>query len=459
MSSILLPISISEKTTINNLDNNSLEIPTASAGAVPIIYREYIYVYGWTMIYNFTIIADDGLGTDLCNISMGIEDSTDFSSLSPNVNGSYTLKGIHIYNASQEYTIEINVTDGDSDMVTYTEVIEPYNLVTELIWNVDIGDYLVYNITNNTENWYGRYEIINYSTTNALGTDFVAVNASHSRWMGDSEWILVSDYLGGHTSIERDISVALEGLMLVSQGTLLIPMGFIGYDFAMFWLMFAIANDMSCEVNLNTTYSINLTISSTTNLVVEWNEEGIVTYYLWDDPSTHVELIYVDAPSILPSDNIEYEFGTEDNYIGWTVEPEHVFGENATYEVLMDGESYIELSNLTEDGVVSIDADGLEIGYYNYTIIVYDGSGRVINDTIYVHVFETTIPPPPPEEEGLGILEISLIVVGSIGGAGVIIYLILRKKKEVNIKGTQAFDPNICKLHPELPECKKLLNK
>lgn len=434
---------------------------------VPKITKEYIEVYGFFVIFNFTVVSQDGFNGgnitfgDGSNIDIYFPGSYDIN-LNYNDDGSLTIVGMYLYESAQSYQIKISIKDSDDQIGEYSEVIETFNLVNSFVWSSQIGDYLVYNITNGTESWYSRYEVMNEVHGSLLDVSMLGLNAIHYKWIDEVGWVLMPDYLLGNYEYSRIISGGSLGMMYVGFIILSIPQGFTGYDYVAIWSMILKVNTGTSDIIIHscTDTSYNITLMGIINMYYEWNEKGIVTYLYLSDPSFAIEMKYIDVPKVLASENINYEVGNINNFINWTVIPVHVFGDNATYEVLLNGESYIELTNLTEDGIILINVDGLEVGNYTYTIIVYDGSGRVVQSSIVVIVNEKYIPPPP--SEGLELWQQILIVIGSTGGASIAVYFGVRNAAGLNVKRMKIprvnakIDVNYCKFNPSDPRCKNI---
>ncbi|MFV2016701.1 MAG: Ig-like domain-containing protein, partial [Candidatus Heimdallarchaeota archaeon] len=79
--------------------------------------------------------------------------------------------------------------------------------------------------------------------------------------------------------------------------------------------------------------------------------------------------------------------GEINNYLEWNVTdalPD-------TYEVYRNGQLNFSGNWSNADNII-FNIDTLERGFYNYTIIVYDGSGNTITDTVFVTVYDITNP-------------------------------------------------------------------
>lgn len=108
-------------------------------------------------------------------------------------------------------------------------------------------------------------------------------------------------------------------------------------------------------------------------------------HLLSDIDSIQIGLLNVDvSPSIDHPADVTYKVGESGNTITW-----HPTDANpASYLVYTNNE---ELISDTWDGKsISINVDGLEVGVYNYTIVVFDGSGNSVGDTVIVIVTESS---------------------------------------------------------------------
>ncbi len=132
-----------------------------------------------------------------------------------------------------------------------------------------------------------------------------------------------------------------------------------------------------------------------------WNSTGMGNY--WSDYNG-IGVYYVTGPTgpidyhpfMYPPDtappiidhpaDISYEEGTTGNFIFWTPSDTHPFH----YVIYRNG---TEVASDSWDWIfIGINIDGLSVGVYNYTIVVYDTSGNYANDTVFVTVIETIEP-------------------------------------------------------------------
>ncbi|MGV9169957.1 MAG: ABC transporter substrate-binding protein, partial [Promethearchaeia archaeon] len=129
-------------------------------------------------------------------------------------------------------------------------------------------------------------------------------------------------------------------------------------------------------------------------------------------------------PTIDEPDDIEYEVGSTGHAITWSpwdLSPD-------TYEIYMNG-TLVE-SDTWDGGDIVLSVDGLDVGTYNYTIIVCDTIGNTTSDTVIVTVVEpvvtttttTTTTGTTNQTTPLGELPFGVLILGL---AGVAVALVL----------------------------------
>ncbi len=92
------------------------------------------------------------------------------------------------------------------------------------------------------------------------------------------------------------------------------------------------------------------------------------------------------SPSIDSPSDVEYSEDTTGHSIVWSPSDAHP----ASYEVYRNG-TIVESGAWTGDNI-TVNIDGLGVGAYNYTLVVYDESGNHASDTVIVTVVDTTVP-------------------------------------------------------------------
>ncbi|MEM4735625.1 MAG: NosD domain-containing protein [Candidatus Thorarchaeota archaeon] len=121
-----------------------------------------------------------------------------------------------------------------------------------------------------------------------------------------------------------------------------------------------------------------------------WDDyQGTGTYSIPGSAGSvdHYPVACAISPPVLdhPAD-LEYEFGTTGHTIVWTP-----YDSNPDrYEIRRDG-STVESGYWNGSKIVLV-VDGLPVGVYNYTVIVYDTYANWASDMVYVIVVDTTSP-------------------------------------------------------------------
>jgi len=145
----------------------------------------------------------------------------------------------------------------------------------------------------------------------------------------------------------------------------------------------------------------------------------LVTLRLWDAHGNYAAdgaSVYVaetEPPTIDHPPDIEYVVGELGNNITWW--PVDSYPES--FEIIINGTLYN--SGPWSGSGILISVDWLEVGVYNFTLVVYDAPGQSAVDTVLVRVHARTSEPPP---DTLGFV-LFLLGVGMIGFA--ITFLIL----------------------------------
>ncbi len=125
------------------------------------------------------------------------------------------------------------------------------------------------------------------------------------------------------------------------------------------------------------------------------------------------------APRILSADNVTYVQGTTGNQIFWDASDE----DPLNYTIFQDS-SLLVTDDWTGSNV-SRNVDGLDVGTYNFTILLRDMSGNSVTNTIWVTVIPTEYGPPGNIQD--------ILIIGTIVGSVIVIIgatvLICKKKK------------------------------
>ncbi|MHA1929182.1 MAG: hypothetical protein ACTSV2_11470, partial [Candidatus Thorarchaeota archaeon] len=138
----------------------------------------------------------------------------------------------------------------------------------------------------------------------------------------------------------------------------------------------AIWNGTSVTINIE---GLSMSVYNYTIVVYD-------TFGNWVRDTVFVTVDTLTSPTIDQPTDMDYEEGTTGNTITWIpgdVYPSH-------YVVYRND---IEVASASWDGnAITVEVDGLSVGLYNYTIVVYDTSGNWVRDTVILTVVDTTIP-------------------------------------------------------------------
>lgn len=139
-----------------------------------------------------------------------------------------------------------------------------------------------------------------------------------------------------------------------------------------------------------------------------------------------------NAPLIDDLEDITYITGTAGHSISWYANDRHPH----SYVIYRNG-SLLEEGEWNTTYIV-VDIDGLEVGYHNYTLLLYDTSGNTANRTVFVLVIDslvstttttiTTTTGPSGPDEGLFDLTSILISVSILVLLVLIIYYVRRRR-------------------------------
>jgi len=132
------------------------------------------------------------------------------------------------------------------------------------------------------------------------------------------------------------------------------------------------------------------------------------------------------SPSLTPLDDVSFEFGTTGHYLAWSCSD--LFPES--YSISRNGN--VLDSGLWNGSNLAIAIDGLNVGVYNFTIVLYDSSGNSASDSVIVSVTQPETTPttstqsPTTSTTPTGTsepLDPTLLIIA--GAAGVLVLLIV----------------------------------
>lgn len=110
--------------------------------------------------------------------------------------------------------------------------------------------------------------------------------------------------------------------------------------------------------------------------------------------SINLTIIDTTSPSIIefPA-NDTIEFGTPSNYLNWTLSEL----DPSVFNVTINNEFSEQLPYA--NGTVLLNIDGLPLGYNNITVVFYDNSGNIANDSVFITVSDTISPIISPQSD------------------------------------------------------------
>ncbi len=100
--------------------------------------------------------------------------------------------------------------------------------------------------------------------------------------------------------------------------------------------------------------------------------------------SEKVSIIPNSIPSISHPEDIEYEKDSEGHFIKWQITDFTI--RNTSYNILLNSTLYSSPEIWESEQEISLNIDGLELGVFNFTIIVFDGIDGWIEDTVFVTI-------------------------------------------------------------------------
>ncbi len=160
---------------------------------------------------------------------------------------------------------------------------------------------------------------------------------------------------------------------------------------------FFLENPIHAEDNSSMGNMWNLTMMG--NFWDDYGGEDNDTDFIGDEPYVITGEIkdflpmFNHDPMIIPIMNHSYIYKSTENIVNWTVMDMTSYG--AYYEIYLNGEKILSEHDWEPDEII-IDIDGLDVGSYNFTLIVFDGLGgmnsnqidvSVVNNNVLMYVF------------------------------------------------------------------------
>ncbi|MGV9103939.1 MAG: NosD domain-containing protein [Candidatus Thorarchaeota archaeon] len=176
----------------------------------------------------------------------------------------------------------------------------------------------------------------------------------------------------------------------------------------------------------------------------DWNHTGLGGNY-WDDyvsggiysiPGDANSVDYapkpwpLDSPTLDNPDNLTYTRGEDGNSISWS--PSDVHPHN--YTILRNGTTVLEGGWSGSD--ITIDVNGLNPGFYNYTLVVRDLGGNTAQDTVFVNVLKDTTNPTISHPDNIQFTEgdNDNIIVWDVNDLNPFEYYLLRNGTEIRYR-------------------------
>ena len=169
--------------------------------------------------------------------------------------------------------------------------------------------------------------------------------------------------------------------------------------------------------------------------VGSYNYTIIATNSLGDGVQNTVNVMVLLPPPAFTNHpiNVSYAKGTKGNTISWNITDSDVG--TTSYTIFRNG---TQVANGTwASGVpVSINVDGLAVGSYNYTIIVSNGLGSHVEDTVIAKVFV----PPNAGGTSSGGSTIAVMVIITLAAGGIVISaaMVTTRKRRVSREDRRA---------------------
>ncbi|MFW9958161.1 MAG: right-handed parallel beta-helix repeat-containing protein [Candidatus Odinarchaeota archaeon] len=121
----------------------------------------------------------------------------------------------------------------------------------------------------------------------------------------------------------------------------------------------------------------------------KWSDYGGSGYYYINGGAGSIDhfpgvLGISESPTINHPENITYTFGTTGHYITWIASSFHP----SFYQLFKDGDSIV--LHPWSGSAITVNVDGLDIGYYVFALYVVDTFGQSATDTVIVSVIPET---------------------------------------------------------------------
>ncbi len=287
-------------------------------------------------------------------------------------------------------TIRDGVFSNVSRGITLAYSSHNHLLNNSLFYNREFGIHLYSSANNTLENTTVSFseEIginLEYSSNNTLVTNTIYSSNQYGVSLSNSN---------NNTLANNTISENQYGIYLTESNHNTIANNTISWN-----SYFGIAISFLCKNNLfylNTLIWNKIANAWDSGSQNHWNSTNMGNY--WSDYSgtgvyhvsgfansvdyhpMHGGEVDVVPPNIDHPADIIYTVGTTGHNITWHISDKHP----AYYQFYLDDmlKQYVSWDN----GSLSMNVDGLDVGTHNATLVVYDGAGNHVNDTVYVIV-------------------------------------------------------------------------
>lgn len=339
-----------------------------------------------------------------------------------------------LLNAVYNYTLVIQDLDGntanDTVFVTVVDATPPEISSPDDITYSEgtTGNEITWTISDNNPQTYTVYRngSVQVSGTWSLSPDTITIGVDDLT-IGVYNYTLKAVDAFGSSSIDTVLVTVIDTTdpVVNSPEDLLFAEGDIGYSID--WEI-SDANPLRYTVYQNGTVIMeNNWIISPEDVSVNLDDAGagyhnytIVIVDMGGNVVTDTVIVQIRDivdPILDSPDDIIYYFGWTGNNITWTAEDLHP----GSYVLYLDGDVVNEGDWTENPEELIFNIDGLEVGTYNYTLVIFDESGNSASDTVMVTVEPDTT--GGPDLGDIMLIFQFIIVVGS--GVVIIVFIIL----------------------------------
>ena len=397
--------------------------------------------YGQVLLANCTgVIVEDGV---FSNASMGIQlGYSSYCSLMNNIiSGNHN--GVHIHFSSNSTLVNNTISGNESHGVVFGSSSDNTLVNNTISGNHGEGVYIPSSsdntLVNNTisGNYYNGVFLPDPGTSNnTLVNNTISGNSWSGVYIfGSSDNTIVNNTISGNSKLGVSISSSSNNTVVNNTISGNNNTGVSIWTFSSDNLIYlnviadndnGNANDYGTGNHWNITGRGNYWSDHTgTGVYNVPGSAGSIDYYPFIYPPE------TTTPTIDQPADMDYEEGTTGNTITWTPSDAHP----SHYVVYRNG-TEVALASWNGNSI-TVEVDGLNVGIYDYRIVVYDTSGNSNSDTVIVTVISTTTTPTTTTTTTTTTTETTLpdntmlIVFGGVGVAivaAVIVVMRFRRK-------------------------------